>query len=138
MKMLSEKMRDIVDGWVIASGRYVRTGPMNQRGLSTKGDRDWSIAMPRALGRHLGEGKRMTPSEAQTRSELTNQQIAQSGWNVKGPTQVVEEFHTLMTDLSPVVAEPRTPYEGPRPALCTARQRPQAAGGGDRSQVLIN
>ena len=34
----------------------------------------------------------MTKSEAQTRSELVDQQLAQSGWNVKDPTQVVEEF----------------------------------------------
>lgn len=37
----------------------------------------------------------MTKSEAQTRSELIDQQLAQAGWNVKDPTQVIEEFDTL-------------------------------------------
>ena len=53
----------------------------------------------------------MTKSEAQTRSELIDQQLAQSGWNVKDPTQVVEEFD-ILTALPEGVAEPRTPYEG--------------------------
>ena len=34
----------------------------------------------------------MSKSEAQTRSDLIDRQLAQSGWNVKDPTQVVEEF----------------------------------------------
>lgn len=37
----------------------------------------------------------MTRSEAQTRTELIDKQLAQSGWNVKDPTQVVEEFDIL-------------------------------------------
>ncbi|MHB8920348.1 MAG: DUF1016 N-terminal domain-containing protein [Halothiobacillus sp.] len=37
----------------------------------------------------------MSQSETQTRSELIDQQLAQSGWNVKDPTQVVEEFDIL-------------------------------------------
>ena len=53
----------------------------------------------------------MSKSEAQTRSELIDQQLAQSGWNVKDPTQVIEEFD-ILTALPPGVAEPRTPYEG--------------------------
>lgn len=53
----------------------------------------------------------MSKSEAQTRSELVDQQLAQSGWNVKDPTQVIEEFD-ILTTLPPGVAEPRTPYEG--------------------------
>lgn len=53
----------------------------------------------------------MTQSEAQTRSELINQQLAQSGWNIKDPTQVVEEFD-ILTALPEGVAEPRTSYEG--------------------------
>jgi hypothetical protein len=56
MKMLSDNMSDIGDSWAIKSGRYVGTSPMNQRVLSTKGDEDWSIAGPRALGRQLEEG----------------------------------------------------------------------------------
>ncbi|WNO09402.1 DEAD/DEAH box helicase family protein [Teredinibacter sp. KSP-S5-2] len=53
----------------------------------------------------------MTQSEAQTRSELIDQQLAQAGWNVKDPTQVVEEFDIVTA--SPVgVAKSRSPYEG--------------------------
>ena len=53
----------------------------------------------------------MTQSEANTRSTLIDQQLAQSGWNVKDPLQVVEEFDILVG--FPVgVAEPRLPYEG--------------------------
>jgi hypothetical protein len=36
----------------------------------------------------------MTKSEGQTRSKLIDQQLAQSDWNVKDPTQVVEELDT--------------------------------------------
>jgi type I restriction enzyme R subunit len=53
----------------------------------------------------------MTKSEAQTRSELIDQQLALSGWKVKDPTQVVEEFD-ILTALPGGVAEVRTPYQG--------------------------
>ncbi|WP_215863634.1 hypothetical protein [Acidithiobacillus concretivorus] len=53
----------------------------------------------------------MTKSEAQTRSELIDRQLAQASWNVKDPTQVVEEFD-ILTALPEGVAEARTPYEG--------------------------
>ncbi|MBI1907065.1 MAG: DEAD/DEAH box helicase family protein [Rhodocyclales bacterium] len=53
----------------------------------------------------------MTKTEAQTRLELIDQQLALSGWNVKDPTQVVEEFDILV-GLPQGVAEPRTPYDG--------------------------
>ncbi|WP_298393903.1 DEAD/DEAH box helicase family protein [uncultured Azonexus sp.] len=53
----------------------------------------------------------MSKSEAQTRSELIDQQLAQSGWDVKDPTQVVEEYD-ILTSLPEGVAEPRTHYEG--------------------------
>jgi type I restriction enzyme R subunit len=53
----------------------------------------------------------MSKSEAQTRSDLIDQQLAQSGWNVKDPTQVIEEFD-ILTALPQGIAEPRTPYEG--------------------------
>lgn len=53
----------------------------------------------------------MSKSEAQTRSELIDQQLSQSGWNVKDPTQVIEEFD-ILTALPQGVAEPHTPYEG--------------------------
>jgi len=52
----------------------------------------------------------MTRTEAQTRSELIDSQLAQSGWNVKDPTQVIEEFD-ILTPLPLGVAEPHTPYE---------------------------
>ena len=53
----------------------------------------------------------MAKSEAETRSELIDQQLAQADWNVKDPTQVVEEFD-ILTELPHGVAEPRTPYVG--------------------------
>jgi type I restriction enzyme R subunit len=53
----------------------------------------------------------MIKSEAQTRSELIDQQLGLSGWNVKDSTQVVEEFD-IVTTLPEVVSQPRTPYEG--------------------------
>lgn len=53
----------------------------------------------------------MTKSEAQTRSELIDQQLAQSGWNVQDPTQVVEEFD-ILTTVSNGVAQSRTRYGG--------------------------
>ena len=53
----------------------------------------------------------MAKSEAQTRSELIDKHLVQSGWNVKDPTQVVEEYDILMA-LPTGIAEPRTPYEG--------------------------
>ena len=53
----------------------------------------------------------MSKTEAQTRSELIDKQLGLAGWNVKDPTQVVEEFE-IITALPEGVAEPRTPYEG--------------------------
>jgi type I restriction enzyme R subunit len=53
----------------------------------------------------------MTLTEAQTRAEHIDKQLAQSGWNVNDPTLVVQEFD-ILTDLPQGVAEARTPYEG--------------------------
>lgn len=53
----------------------------------------------------------MTKSEAQTRSEFIDKQLALSDWNVKDPTQVIKEFD-ILTSLPEGIAEPRTPYEG--------------------------
>ena len=53
----------------------------------------------------------MSKSEAQTRSELIDHLLIAGGWNVKDPTQVVEEFD-IVTRLPDGVAEPRTRYEG--------------------------
>ncbi len=53
----------------------------------------------------------MTRSEAETRSELIDRQLARSGWNVQDPTQVVQEFD-ILTDLPEGMAERRTPYAG--------------------------
>ncbi len=53
----------------------------------------------------------MAITEAQTRAELIDAQLGASGWNVKDPTQVVEEFD-ILTSLPEGVAEPRTKYEG--------------------------
>ncbi|MHB8237162.1 MAG: hypothetical protein ACYDDD_06840 [Acidithiobacillus ferrivorans] len=53
----------------------------------------------------------MSQSETQTRSELIDQQLAQSGWNVKDPTQVVDgaadDVHeSLLSEVSRVVPSP--------------------------------
>lgn len=53
----------------------------------------------------------MAKSEAMTRSELIDKQLAASGWNVKDPTQVVEEFD-ILTALPEGISEARTQYEG--------------------------
>ena len=77
----------------------------------------------------------MTKSEAQTRSELIDQHLVQSGWNVKDPTQVDEEFD-ILTVLPEGVAEPRTPYEGHQFSdYVLLGKRPQTTGG-DRSQEV--
>ncbi|NUY03541.1 type I restriction endonuclease subunit R [Paraburkholderia youngii] len=53
----------------------------------------------------------MTKSEAQTRGELIDRQLALAGWNVKDPTQVIEEFN-ILTGLSDGMDEPHTFHEG--------------------------
>jgi len=53
----------------------------------------------------------MTRTEAQTRSELIDKRLAQSGWNVKDCTQVIEEFD-ILTSPPKGVAEPHMSYEG--------------------------
>lgn len=53
----------------------------------------------------------MAKSEALTRSELIDKQLAASGWNAKDPTQVVEEFD-ILTGLPEGISEARTQYEG--------------------------
>lgn len=50
-------------------------------------------------------------TEAYTRSALIDVLLQQSGWNVKDPAQVVEEFD-ILTPLPEGVAEPQTPYQG--------------------------
>ncbi|BBB95279.1 MULTISPECIES: DEAD/DEAH box helicase family protein [Bradyrhizobium] len=49
----------------------------------------------------------MTKSEAQTRSEIIDQQLALSGWNVNDPTQVAKEFDILIE-----LAGPRALFNG--------------------------
>jgi type I restriction enzyme R subunit len=53
----------------------------------------------------------MTKSEAQTRAELIDQQLAVSGWNVVDPTEVVKEFHILI-DGSGSSEGSENPYQG--------------------------
>lgn len=53
----------------------------------------------------------MSKTEAQTRSELIDILLANSGWNINDLTQVRREFD-ILTSLPEGVAEPRTPYEG--------------------------
>ncbi|MEI7368953.1 DEAD/DEAH box helicase family protein [Pectobacterium sp. 1950-15] len=52
----------------------------------------------------------MSKTEAQTRAALIDQQLAQSGWNVKDPTQVIEEFN-ILTVKPTGVAEPSPSYQ---------------------------
>ncbi|AOS83560.1 hypothetical protein BIU88_05015 [Chlorobaculum limnaeum] len=58
----------------------------------------------------------MNRTEAQTRSGLVDRLLAQSGWNIKDPMQVVEEFDILMS-LPDGVEEARTPFLVDRIAL---------------------
>lgn len=53
----------------------------------------------------------MKKTEAQTRAELIDQLLATSNWNVKDPTQVVEEFDILVGKPEKI-KEPRSPYDG--------------------------
>jgi type I restriction enzyme R subunit len=53
----------------------------------------------------------MLKSEAQTRSEIIDKRLLQSGWNVEDPMQVITEYD-ILTDLPEGINEPRTPYAG--------------------------
>lgn len=53
----------------------------------------------------------MTITEAQTRIEIIDKQLGESGWNVSNPTQVVHEYDILV-DLPEGVKEAKTPYQG--------------------------
>ncbi|WNV03882.1 hypothetical protein RP726_15805 [Candidatus Methylospira mobilis] len=53
----------------------------------------------------------MAKSEAQTRVELIEKLLEKSGWNVKDPTQVAEEYD-IQIPLPDGISEPRTAYEG--------------------------
>lgn len=53
----------------------------------------------------------MTHSEAATRSALIDKALGLSSWNVKDPTQVIEEFD-IAVGFAPGGKETRTPYEG--------------------------
>lgn len=53
----------------------------------------------------------MAKSESQTRSEIIDKLLEDSGWNVKDPMQVIEEFD-ILTALPYGVAEPRSRYDG--------------------------
>lgn len=53
----------------------------------------------------------MAKTETQTRTGLIDEQLALSGWNVKDPSQVVEEFDILTTPPMSV-AEPHSSYRG--------------------------
>jgi type I restriction enzyme R subunit len=57
------------------------------------------------------EDNGMTKSEAQTRIELIDKQLGQSGWNVSDPMHVVHEYDILV-GLPEGIEEPQTPYQG--------------------------
>jgi type I restriction enzyme R subunit len=50
-------------------------------------------------------------TEAQTRTELIDKQLENSGWNVKDATQVVAEYD-IPTALPEGISEPRNSYDG--------------------------
>ena len=50
-------------------------------------------------------------NEQQTRIELIDKMLLQANWNVKDPTQVIEEFD-IPVCLPEGVQEARTPYDG--------------------------
>ncbi len=52
----------------------------------------------------------MPATEQQTRAQLIDKQLLLAGWNVKDPTQVVEEFD-IVTALPEGIAEPHTKYK---------------------------
>lgn len=51
----------------------------------------------------------MTKSEAQTRAELIDKQLEQSGWKVNDPTQVLQEFN-IEVNLAQGIQEPEGIY----------------------------
>ena len=53
----------------------------------------------------------MTLTEAQTRQELIDKQLAEAGWDVHDATQVSEEFD-IKVELPKGVKEPLTQYQG--------------------------
>jgi type I restriction enzyme R subunit len=53
----------------------------------------------------------MSKTESQTRAEIIDRLLSESGWNVTDPTQVVEEFDIIVSDVN-CVAEPASPYGG--------------------------
>ncbi len=53
----------------------------------------------------------MSKTESQTRSDIIDRLLFESGWNVTDPAQVVEESHIIVSDVN-CVAEPASPYSG--------------------------
>ena len=53
----------------------------------------------------------MSKTESQTRAQIIDRLLSESGWNVTDPTQVVEEFDIIVSEVN-CVAEPASPYGG--------------------------
>jgi type I restriction enzyme R subunit len=53
----------------------------------------------------------MTKSESITRTEMIDKQLASAGWDVKNPTQVVQEFDILV-EKARDAHQPLSPYDG--------------------------
>jgi len=53
----------------------------------------------------------MTKSESITRTEMIDKQLASAGWDVKNPTQVVQEFD-IIVDKARATNQTLSPYEG--------------------------
>ncbi len=55
----------------------------------------------------------MTFTEAETRRKLIDEKLRLAGWNVRDPSQVIQELDIDLSEAGiPKMAEPKTPYGG--------------------------
>jgi len=55
----------------------------------------------------------MTFTESETRRKLIDEKLRLAGWNVRDPSQVIQELDIDLSDAGvPRMAEPKTPYGG--------------------------
>ena len=54
----------------------------------------------------------MTFTEAETRAKIIDEKLRLAGWNVRDPSQVIQELEIDLSEAgAPRVAEPKTPYK---------------------------
>ena len=54
----------------------------------------------------------MTFTEAETRAKIIDEKLRLAGWNVRDPSQVIQELEIDLSEAGvPRVAEPKTPYK---------------------------